>query len=200
MKKLLLASLAGAFVLFVWGFLAWAVLPLHKSSFRPVTNEDAIVAALKSSIAAEGLYYFPAMPQETANTPADQRAAMMETWMNKQKAGPVGMIVYHPQGMDPMMAGQFIWGFVIFLVGAYIAAWFLSRSTAAASSYISRVAYCGMLGVFISFGYHIPNMNWMFMPMDHTTAMVADVVIGWLLAGLAIAAIVKTPKAETTGQ
>ncbi len=196
MKKLLLASLAGATVLFIWGLLAWVVLPLHDASFRPVPNEDAVMSALRSNIDAAGAYYFPGMPQETPNMTADQRTAGMEAYVNKHKAGPIGMVFFHPGGVDPMMAGQFVSGFIIYLVAAFVAAWSLSRSTAAGSTYIARVAYCGMLGVLVSFAAYIPAMNWMYFPMDYTTAMAADALIGWLLAGLALAAIVKAPRME----
>lgn len=196
MKQTLLGALAGGVVLFVWGFLAWAVLPLHNSSFRSLPNEDAIIPVLRSSIATDGLYYFPGMPEETAGTTDDQKKANMEAWANKHKQGPVGMVVYHPGGVDPMMASQFIWGFVIFFLASFIASWLLARSTAAASPYLARVAFCGILGVFISFATHITSMVWLYMPMDHTSAMVADAIIGWLLAGFAIGAIVKAPPME----
>lgn len=196
MKKTLLGSLAGGVVLFVWGFFAWTVLPLHDGSFRSLPNTDQVIPALQNNITEDGLYYFPGMPEETPEMSDEQRQSNMDAWMEKHKQGPVGMIVYHPQGMDPMMAGQFVWGFIIFLISAFIASWFLSRSTAVTSSYLSRVAYCGMLGVFVSFVSYISNMNWLYMPMDHTTAMVADTIIGWLLAGLAIGGIVKVPQSN----
>ncbi|MEM7313055.1 MAG: DUF2760 domain-containing protein [Planctomycetota bacterium] len=44
---------------------------------------------------------------------------------------------------------------------------------------------------------HVSYWNWMPFPLDYTLAFVADVVIGWFLAGLAIAALVK-PTAVTT--
>jgi hypothetical protein len=197
MKKLLLASLVGGLILFVWGFLAWAVLPIHNAGFRSLPNDSAIIPILQSNITADGFYYFPGMTEETPGMTAEQRQAAMDAWTNKQMRGPIGMIIYHPNGMDPMMVGQFIWGFVIFFIAAFIASWLLSRSTAAAAPYLSRVVYCGMLGVFASFVSHISNMNWMYFPMDYTTGMVADTIIGWLLAGAGIAAIVKAPKSES---
>ncbi len=196
MKQLLLGALAGAVILFVWGFLAWAVLPLHKASFRPVPNEDAVVSALGGNIGTGGVYYFPGIPEETANTSAEQRKANMDAYVHKHQAGPIGVVMFHPGGADPMMVGQFIGGFIIYLIAAFIASWFLSRSTAAGSTYIARVAFCGTLGVFVSFAAHLPAMNWTYFPMDYTTAMVADALIGWLLAGLALAAIVKAPKMQ----
>jgi len=196
MKKLLLASLAGGVVLLVWGFLAWSVLPLHDASFRVLPNEDFIASILQSNIDESGLYYFPGMPDETPGMTAEQHQAAMNAWMEKHQQGPIGMIVYHPEGADPWAASTFIVGFVVFLIAAFIAAWLLSRSSAVTESYMTRVVYCGVLGVFVSFVSYISNMNWLYMPMDHTTAMVADTIFGWLFAGLAIAAIVKAPKAQ----
>jgi hypothetical protein len=91
-----------------------------------------------------------------------------------------------------------ILGLLIMMITAAMAAWFLSRSTAAASGYIVRVIFCGMLGVFASFVVHLMYWNWFYFPLNYTTAMVADTIIGWLLAGLVIGAIVKTPRSEAT--
>lgn len=196
MKQILIGTLAGGVVLFVWQFLAWAVIGLHDPSFRPLANEDAVVEALRSSITTDGLFYFPGYAEETAEMSDEERKANMDAWKEKHKQGPIGMIIYHPAGTDPMMAGQFIVGFVMNLVAVFLAAWFLSRSTAAASTFIARAAFCGLLGVFASFVSYLPNMNWLYFPMDYTTAMVTDTLIGWLLVGCVLAAVVKAPKME----
>lgn len=104
--------------------------------------------------------------------------------------------ISYPQGSEPFMPARFLIGFIVNFIAAFFAAWFLARSTAAASSYMARVAFCGMLGIFASFAVHLPYWNWMYFPFDHTTAMIADTVLGWVLAGLGIAAIVKPPKME----
>ena len=189
MKRTILAGLVGGLILFVWSFLAWTKLPLHKPTLHNISNEDVVIDVLRNNINMKGVYLFPGMP-----TSDDQ--ATMDAYTKKYMAGPLGMIIYDPQGTDPMMVGQFIGGLIIFILSAYMAAWFLSRSTAAASSYIARVSFCGMLGIFISFFAHLSTWNWMGYPMDYTTAMVADAITGWLLAGLGIAAIVKTPASE----
>jgi len=190
MKKAILAGIVGGIILWVWGFLAWAVLPLHKPSMRNISNEDAVIEVLRTNINVKGVYIFPGMP-------LDDNQASMDTYTQKYMRGPTGMIIYDPQGSDPMMLSQFINGLIILMISAFLAAWFLSRSTAAASSYMARVLFCGMLGIFISFFSHLSAWNWMGFPLDYTTAMMIDAIIGWLLAGLGIAAIVKVPKTET---
>lgn len=196
MKKILLAGVAGGVVLFVWGWLVWTVIPLHEGNFKTLSNEEAVTDALRSTATEHAVYVIPGEPQETQGLSDEQRQAMMDEWAKKHERGPVALIFYNPTGTDSMMAGQMIFGLLIMMITAAMAAWFLSRSTAAASNYTSRVIFCGMLGVFASFVVHLMYWNWFHFPLNYTTAMAADTVIGWLLAGLAIAAIVKTPKPQ----
>ncbi|MBI4548255.1 MAG: hypothetical protein HY707_09760 [Ignavibacteriae bacterium] len=190
MKKIILAAITGGIILWVWGFLAWVVFPLHKPSIRNISNEDAVIEVLRTNMDAKGVYIFPGMP-------ADYNQASMEAYTQKYMRGPMGMIIYDPQGSDPMMASQFINGLIIFIISAFLAAWFLSRSTAAASSYFARVLFCGMLGIVVSVFTYLSAWNWMGYPLDYTTAMMIDAIVGWLLAGFGIAAIVKVAKTET---
>ncbi|GIV55177.1 MAG: hypothetical protein KatS3mg039_1695 [Candidatus Kapaibacterium sp.] len=191
MKRLILASLAGGVVLFVWGMLAWTVLPHHTMTMRPLPKEDSVVATLQHCIPSEGMYYFPGMME--GMDAHMQGTNTEEAWRQRHMRGPIGMILYIPTGRDPMMAGQFVWGLVIFIVAAFIASWLLSRSTAVAGSYWQRVSFCGILGIFLAVADHLVAMNWLYFPADYTAAMIADAVVGWTLAGLAIAAVVKAP-------
>lgn len=188
MKQLLLAALVGGIILFMWGWLSWSVVPIHASTIKTIENEEAVVSTMHVNMTQEGVYAFPGMPA------ADDQTAVDE-WTQKYKQGPVGMVIYNPEGSEPMMGSQMFAGFIISMISAYFAAWFLSRSTAVSSTYFARVAYFGMLGIFISVVSHLVNWNWMGYPLDYTVGWVMDAVIGWILAGLGIAAIVKTPKA-----
>ncbi len=188
MKKFVLASLVGGIVLFVWSMLAWMVLPYHAASLRAVSDEDMLRNALRSSVHEKGAYAIPHSPAMGSDK------AAMDAYVQKVKEGPNGMLLYDPSGMDPMMPGQMVIGLVIYVFSAALAAWFLSRSTAAEGSYFSRVIYCGMLGVFISVVSHLVAWNWMGFPGDFVRDMIIDTIIGWILAGAAIAAFVKAPK------
>lgn len=188
MKKTIIGGLLGGAVLFLWGWLAWLALPLHEASMRPLPSDEPVVAALQASIPEKGFYVFPAMPKGASD-------AQMEVWKQKYQRGPVGAVIFSPSGGDPMMTSQIAPGLLINLLAGLLAAWFLSRSTAVASGYLARVAYCGMLGIFISLTTYAMMWNWMGFPPDFTAAMIADALLGWILAGLAIAAIVKSPPA-----
>jgi hypothetical protein len=135
------------------------------------------------------------MPREE-DVSAEEYKAAMDDWTKRYEHGPVGMIIYDPHGYEPNMPGQMAAGLLIDLASAFMAVWLLSRSTAFSASFIARVAYCGMLGILISVFSYLMNWNWLGYPLDYTTAMITDTVVGWLLAGLGIAAIVKAPAAE----
>jgi hypothetical protein len=188
MKNILIAGIVGGIMLFVWGFLVNVVIPLHTPSLHSMPNEDAVVDLLRSTLSTPGVYVFPAMP-------TDNQKTSMDTYTQKYTRGPLGMIIYYPHGADPIMPSQMIIGLIISIISSFFAAWFLSRSTAAASPYLTRVIYLGMLGVFVSFFVYLSSWNWFFYPLDHTTANIADSILGWLFAGLGIAAIIK-PKEE----
>ena len=158
----LIAGLVGGVILFVWGFLSWVVLPIHTSSLKNIQNEDAVIATLQQSIDAKGMYTFPGMSHGNgAPTPEAEKA-----WTEKYQRGPVGMIMYDPQGSNPMMPMQMVVGFLLNVLSATVVAWFLSRSTAVASSYISRVAYCGMFGIFLALASYMLSWNWFNEPND----------------------------------
>ncbi len=195
MKNIIIGGVVGGIILFFWGWMAWAVLPLHKASLRPIENEERVVEVLSTNLGVRGVYIYPGMPVE-GDVSAEEQHSAREEWTKKFQHGPIGMIIYDPRGSDPLMASQMMSGFVIDLVSALLAVWLLSRSTAFSASFISRVAYCGVLGILISVFSHLSNWNWLGFPPDYTTAMFTDTVIGWLLAGLGIAAIVKAPAAK----
>jgi hypothetical protein len=184
MRKIFTAGLVGGVILFVWGFLAWVILPFHTGAIRTFANEEAVVATMSAGSPAKGVYMFPAQPPKS-------QVAENEAWVKKMEKGPTGIVVFDPGGMSPMMPLQMVVGFINGVLSAMLAAWFLSRSTAANRSYFARVAFCGALGIFISLTAHIVNWNWMNYPFNYTSGLVADTVIGWTLVGLGIGKIIK---------
>lgn len=190
MKKTILGAVVGGFILFMWSVLAWVILPFNQQSIHKIPNEDFVITALQFNLPDKGLYLFPKRPGMSG----DQ--ASMDTWEQKTKRGPIGIIIYNPMGADPMMPSQMVVGLILDILTALVITWFLLRSTAAASSYIARVSYCGMFGIFVSAFTHLMNWNWMGYPADFTFTLIIDGIVGCLLAGLGIAAIVKPPTSK----
>ena len=190
MKKILIGGLVGGIILFVWSFLAWVILPLHTPTLHGITNEDAVISVLQQSLQSKGVYIFPHNPGMSAGEGAQS------AWTDKMKRGPTGLIIYNPDGTDPMMPGQMIVGLILNVLSAVLVAWLLSRSTALASSYFGRVTFCGLFAIFVTLFDYLSMWNWMGYPQDFTVALILDSFIGWLLAGLGIAAIVKSANSQ----
>ena len=73
MKKSILAGLAGGIILFVWGVIAWTVLPLHDYSMKNIANEDAVIETLRANLPEHAVYLYPGMP-----TRGDERAMTLQ--------------------------------------------------------------------------------------------------------------------------
>ncbi len=185
MKKILLAGVVGGLLMFVWSAVAWRAIPLHTSTIQSMAREDSVIAAMKTGMDRTSVYMFPARPAS-----GDQAA--LDAWMKKYNQGPIGMVVYSPSGTSEMMAGEMGIGLLDSILTALLAAWLLSRSTAAKSGYFGRVMFCGVLGLFICLAVHVPNWNWMMYPVDYTTGWIADSLIGWVIGGIGIAGFVKS--------
>src|SRR5437867_9728046 len=166
--KSIAGAVVGGCILFAWSFLAWTMLPLHEPTMHKIADEDAVISALQPQLNDKAVYFFPKGPGMSENN------AATEAWTAKMKRGPTGMIVYNPSGSDPVMPRQMVYGLILDILSAWIVCWFLMRSTAMNSSFMSRVVYCSMFGIFVSVFAHLMSWNWMSFPRDFTTAMVID--------------------------
>jgi hypothetical protein len=190
MARTLLAAVLGGVILVVWGMLAWVALPLHKDTVQNLPNEDAVVTALQG-LPQQGVYIFPGMPKNSSDK------AAMDAYMERYSRGPMGMVVYDPKGGDPAMVSNIIIGLLIAFLAALIATWAYQRSTAITGTFIQRLSFFGMFGLFLAVAAYFNNWNWMGYPLGYTTSMALDTIIAWLLAGLGIMLVVKAPeKAE----
>lgn len=187
MARTLLAAVLGGVILVVWGMLAWVALPLHKDTVQNLPNEDAVVTALQG-LPQQGVYIFPGMPKNSSDK------AAMDAYMERYSRGPMGMVVYDPRGGDPAMVSNIIIGLLIAFLAAFIATWAYQRSTAITGTFIQRLSFFGMLGMFLAVAAYFNNWNWMGYPLGYTTSMALDTIIAWLLAGLGIMLVVKSPK------
>ena len=82
MKKII-AAIAGGVIVFLWGALSHTVLSLGHQGLTPLPNEDAVLAALSTSLPHAGLYFFPGMDM-TREPTAEETAA----WNAKYRVRP----------------------------------------------------------------------------------------------------------------
>lgn len=77
------------------------MLPLGQTGLQEIPNEQAVTSSMKANITQDGLYFFPGTGLPPTATQS-QRMAAMKDMGPKLKAGPVGLLVYHPVGQDAL--------------------------------------------------------------------------------------------------
>ena len=183
MKKILLAGILGGIVAFIWSAIAHmnpVTGPLGLSMMNE--KEDAVLAALKANLQQPGLYFFPG--GEMTGRTKEQEAA----WTAKCKAGPVGLLLYDPNGREPMEPKQLVIELLATVLCGLIAASILSATV---GSLRCRATMVAMMGLFTWLALSISQWNWYAFPFSFIALDAIDQVIGWLLAGFLMAKMIK---------
>ncbi len=188
MKRILLAALAGGFIIFVWGAFAHMALPAGTMGMSTLPNEDAVLQALGSNVPHPGLYFFPGWDMSGENTPEEE-----EAWMEKHRNGPAGMLIYQPKGGEAMPPTMLITEFLSNVITAFIIA-LLAASLV--GPYLRRALLLSLFGVFAWCAISLSFWNWYHFPMAFIAGEGIDVVFGTALAALAVAKIVAAPAAK----
>ena len=184
-KRVVIAGILGGVVIFLWGYLAHTVLGLGEVGIKELSNEQAVVGALRASTSEPGLYFFPGVGMTTGASPEQMRAAMQKT-----AGGPYGIVIWHPSGAEYITPRRLGVQFGLNVVQALFAAILLSCATGL-SSYVSRVGFVFLAGVLAALSTNIEYWNWYSFPSNYTGGYMATQVIGFLLAGFVVAGFVK---------
>src|SRR5438105_4119262 len=107
--RLIIGALVSAVILMGWGFLFWAVLPLHQRVMHALPNEQRTLLGLAEDIHTSGVYLAP-WRAEPGNDPGENKEAE-ETWKRKQSEGPIVQIIYRKDGTDPRSPITYALGF-----------------------------------------------------------------------------------------
>ena len=191
MKRTMIAVVAGTIVYYIWGMMAWMALPIHTPTIAGLPDEAAVTDALKAQNLESGVYVIPWSDNE------DEWSDPNSQWMKNHLAGPLYTIYYQNEGGQPMASATLIGGFIIDLCAVALAVSLLSCTSGCCQSFAGRVGFITGLGVFVALIGHVSYWNWMNFPTDYTVAFIIDVVVGWALAGLVIAAIVKPKETQS---
>jgi len=185
MKKILLSGILGGLVAFIWSAIAHMnpVTGQMGLSMMNAKEEDTVMAALKSGLSQPGLYFFPVC--DMSKMTKEQKAV----WIAKCKAGPVGFLLYDPNGSDPMdMTQQLVVEFLATVLCGLIAASILSATV---GSLRCRATMVAMMGLFTWLALSISQWTWYHFPFSFIALDAIDQVIGWLLAGFLMAKMIK---------
>lgn len=180
--RVLIAAIIGGIVMFIWGAVAHMALPIGEMGMQTAIEQDAALIALQGAASSgEGVYMLPGMAPEQWR---DQAA--MTAFQEQYRSSPYAFVVYQPGGNPALvsMTPNLIKQFVSDTLAAFVVAWVLALG---AFGFGKRVAIAGALGLFAWLAVNVPYWNWYMFPATFTVAALVEQVIGWLLAGAAMA-------------
>jgi len=182
-KRTLLAAIVGGFVMFAWSALAHMVLPLGEMGLSsiPAQAESAVLEGLRANLPGPGLYFYPGM--------TGQDAAAMAAWTEKVETGPSGLLLYHPSGGAVMGASTLLGEIGSDVLAALIAAIVLAN--VAFEGLVPRAGLTALLGLFAWASISLSTLIWYRYPAPFVVAEGVEQVVGWFLAGLAMARLVR---------
>lgn len=179
MKRVLIGTLVGAIIVFVFQAMSWMVLPIHKNSMKYTPAQDSVLKALTTHLHEDGLYGIP-----TARPDASQ--ADMEKDMNARIGKPWAMINYH-QSFDMGMGLQMGLGFLINLFSVLIVAMLMNNMLTTMLSFGKRLGFVMFFSIFTILQAQLTGMNWWHTPFHWAIGEILDLLIAWFLCGLWLA-------------
>lgn len=187
LKSLVLGTILGGLVAFVWSSISWEVLPWHEKPILSFQNDEEVSAVIRSHTVKSGVYILPGGPTMESMT-SEQKKAAQATLMEKMQKGPVMFAAVRREGF-----GSYTKGLVIQLLSLMAAAFLLTWLALQTSglSYGKRVLFLGVVGLAAGVITELPNWNWWGFSGSYTLVMIADATLTWLIAGLVIAKVAR---------
>ena len=176
MRRVIIAGLAAGVAVFLWSAVAHMALPLGSAGISIFTDEAPVLEALKAHVPKPGLYFFPGMDMSGRATAEEEKA-----WQEKYRTGPHGILVFHPEGEEPMAARQLGLELAADLVAGLILAGVLALIPLPS---LRRGAIAALLGAFAWFSISASTWIWYGFPAAFVLAEAADQVVGWFLASV----------------
>lgn len=171
--SLWLPILLAAVIVNVAGFVAWAVLPHHRSDWIRIPNEDTFLQALRQLDLPRGQYVFPsAMTPEGAKNPDAQA---------KLKEGPVGSLVVMP---GPPNVGRSLVQYALFaLAVSFMVGYVGYASIEAGADYLHVFRVLGTTAFLAYSAAEVPRAIWFGYTWSATFKSVVDGLVFGLLTG-----------------
>jgi len=187
MGRVVVGAIVAGIVVFVWGAVSHLATPLGMMGIRPIPGEDKVLGEMKDAIREPGFYHFP------GKVATDASESEKKAWEAKVKQGPTGILIIHPEGGEAMSPRQLGTELATNIISAFLAALLLTQVR---SGFGGRVLFVTGLGLFGFVITSVPYWNWYGFPLDYTGAQAIEKLVGWFLAGLVLAAIVRPKKGQ----
>ena len=180
--RIIIAAIVGGIIVFVWSAVAHIFTPLGTMGIKSLPDEARIVGTF-SGVPASGMYFFPGMDMTRKPTAEEQKA-----YAEKIRTSPSGLLIITKSGGESMSPRQLGSEFASNVIAALIAAILVSFMI---GSWLKRAFAVALFGVFGVVSLLVSYWIWLGFPAEYICGELITEVVGWFLAGLAIAKIVR---------
>jgi ABC-type multidrug transport system fused ATPase/permease subunit len=178
MKRLVIASLVGTIILYIYLALVHTLLPIHKGDYRYTSAQDSILQVLKTGITEDGMYFLP-------NTPPGAESGEEEKRMEEMTGKPWALVMYHSAFDFSSIA--FLMSFIYNLLTVIIICIALAAASNKLISFGQRLWFVMLFPLFVIFGNIMLMYNWESFPMHYLSGQIGDVIVGYFFVGLWLA-------------
>ena len=186
-KTYIKCALVGGVIVFIWGMISWMVLPWHQMTMKSFSDEKDVAAAIQESTMESGVYVLPSCCKVEGMSAEDAAKARAKKSEMLSK-GPFIFASVQKEGMS-YGAGRMVVGLISDILAAFFATWLFLCCRA--MNYGKQVGFFAMLGLFAGFVSPLEGGIWMGMAPAYVFVAILDLIIPWVLAGLAIAKLAK---------
>lgn len=186
MKKILIGSLVGAVILFIWSFLAWAILPLHLHTFMYTPSQDSILQVLANGNMESGAYWMPMADNRNVSSFDSKYQEETERVMTESAGKPMATVLYLKEGYN-MGGSTMLKGFLFNFLAVLAASILLAPAFASMSSFFGRWWLSLVVGLLVCASGPLIQYNWLGLPWDYTVDMLIDTFLNWGITGLWLA-------------
>jgi hypothetical protein len=170
--KTIVASLVGGILIFIWQFMSWGLLDLHRPAQTYTENQTEILEFLGEKLPGDGGYFLPTLPAGSSQEDYEK--------MGKEQDGkPWAQIFYH-QKMEMSMGMNMFRGFAVDVLMVFLLAWILGKFSS--SDYSTTLMASMAVGLISIFNISYTNHIW-FQSFDLNIHLL-DALVSWGLVGL----------------
>lgn len=175
--RIVVAGLLGGLIMFIWSAVSHTMTPFGEAGISKLSDEVSIRRNLQGAIGDHsGLYMFPAM---------DHRGTL------EPPPGPSGVIMYHFNRSLSLSPWTVILELISELAQGVVAAMLLSAT--GMIGYTARVGFVALIGVPVALATNLTYWIWFGFPSSYTASQIFITWGGYLVAGLVIAGVERTP-------
>ena len=176
--RTILAGVLAAIAMFAWSGAANIALPIGKVGISRAPDEARLQATLKAGLGdRSGLYVLP-----------------MSAMSGKAPAGPAAVVTYLGRGEAfGITPSKLIGEFLVELCVSLLAAFLLGLTRL--EGFLPRAGFVVALGLFAAGMTNASNLLWFAFPLDYTLAYATIQMIGFGIAALVIAAVMRPRRA-----